>query len=111
MASLHLSGPVSWNTRGLPSRSLKLALMPGRCAVPVILAWPVTGLRWAHIVVVSVQPMSRICPPSSERSTFWPMPVVRAWVSAASAPPKARIAQVSSATDTTPVRIFWPGMA
>jgi hypothetical protein len=32
-------------------------------------------------------------------------------VSAASAPPKARIAQVSSATDTTPVRIFWPGMA
>ena len=29
----------------------------------------------------------------------------------ASAPPKARIAQVSSATDTTPVRIFWPGMA
>ena len=60
--------------------------------------------------MVSVQPISRICPPSNEQSTFCPMPVVRAWVSAASAPPNARMAQVSSATDTMPVRSGWPGV-
>ena len=36
--------------------------------------------------------------------------VARAWVSAASAPPKARIAQVSSATETIPVFNGWPGV-
>ena len=94
----------------MPSRSSKLALMPGRSRVPVMRACPVTGLRSRHIAVWSVQPISRICPPSSDRSIFWPTPVVRACVSAASAPPNARMAQVSSATDTTPVRIFCPGM-
>src|SRR5258707_940181 len=33
-ASFQFSGPVSGNTRGLPLRSLKEALMPARCAVP-----------------------------------------------------------------------------
>ncbi len=73
-------------------------------------AWPVTGSRLRHIAVVRVQPISRIWPPSSEQSTFCPMPVARAWVSAASAPPNARIAQVSSATETMPVFIGWPGV-
>ena len=67
------------------------------------------GSRSRHIAVVRVQPISRIWPPSSEQSTFWPMPVARAWVRAASAPPNARIAQVSSATETMPVRSCCPG--
>ena len=70
--------PPSCMTSGLPFRSLKLALIAGRSAEPVMRAWPVTGSRLRHIAVVRVQPISRICPPSSEQSTFWPMPVARA---------------------------------
>ena len=84
--------------------------MPGRCAVPVMRAWPVTGFSLRHIVVVKVQPISRTSEPSSDSSIFWPTPVVRAWVRAASAPPKASMAVDSSATEAMPVRIFWPGM-
>ena len=78
MPSRHWRAPLSWKTSGLPFWSLKLALMPGRSGVPTMRAWPVTGLRSRHIVVVSVQPIRRIWPPSSEQSTFWPTPVLRA---------------------------------
>ena len=67
--------------------------MPARCAVPVMRAWPVTGFLLRHIVVVKVQPISRTSEPSSDSSIFWPTPVARAWVSAASAPPKASMAR------------------
>ena len=66
--------------------------MPGRSGVPVMRAWPVTGFLSRHIVVVKVQPIRRTSEPSSDSSIFWPTPVVRAWVSAASAPPKASMA-------------------
>ena len=67
------------------------------------------GIGPRHMRGLNVQPISRTMPPSSDSSTFWPTPVVRACVSAASAPPKARMAQVSSATEAMPVRIGWPG--
>ncbi len=110
MASCHFSRPFSWKTSGLPSLSLKLAERPGRSGVPVTRAWPVTGLRLRHIAVVSVQPIRRICPPSSEQSTFCPIPCVRAQCSAASIPPNASMAHVSSATETTPIFMGWPGV-
>jgi hypothetical protein len=73
-----LRAPLSWNTNGLPFWSVKLAESPGRSRVPVTRAWPVTGSRLRHIAVVSVQPISRIWPPSNEQSTFCPIPVARA---------------------------------
>ena len=73
-------------------------------------AWPVTGFRLRHIAVVSVQPISRICPPSSEQLDLLADAGGARVVSAASAPPNARMAQVSSATETMPVRIGWPGV-
>ncbi len=111
MASFQLSGPVSWNTSGLPSRSLKQALMPGRSGVPVTRAWPVTGFWLRHIVVVKVQPISRTSEPSSDSSIFWPMPVVaRMGQRRERAAEGQHGGQISSATDAMPVRICWPGM-
>ena len=105
MASVQSSGPVSWKTSGLPSLSLNEALMPGRAGVPVMRAWPVTGFWLRHIVVVKVQPIRRINEPSSDSSIFCPCPVARACVSAASAPPKASMAQLSSATEAIPASL------
>ena len=84
--------------------------MPGRSGVPVMRACPVTGFLLRQMVVVKVQPIRRTSEPRSDNSIFWPTPVVRAWVSAARAPPKASMAVDSSATDAMPVRIFWPGI-
>ena len=64
----------------MPSRSLKLADIAGRSRVPATRAWPVTGSRLRHMAVVSVQPIRRICRRAASSSTFWPTPVVRAWV-------------------------------
>ena len=89
--------------------SLKHAAIPGRSLVPFILA-PVIGGLLLHMAVVIVQPCNLNALPTSEVSSFWPLPVFCALIYAASIPPKVKIAQVSSATDATPVLKLFPGI-
>ena len=108
IASCQSSGS-SWSAKGLPLISLKHAAIPGLSLVPLILA-PVIGGLLLHIAVVIVQPRSLKALPTKEVSNFWPFPVFWAFIYAAKIPPKVSIAQLSSATEATPVLKLFPGI-